>query len=710
MAKNSHEFVFAIAASMNSNFHSTFADASERIAILKEGIRDYGRIQQQVYEASKKGIISTASYQNAQKQLNLYARNARQSITDNFQKAFIDANAFYYGAKNFGLFLLSPIQQAIQFESVMADVKKVVDFDSPKQFKEMERDILRLSRTIPMTADGLGKIVAAGGQSGIDKNELTIFAENAAKMGVAYDISADQAGDMMAKWRTAFKMSQADVVSLADKINYLGNTTAASAPLISDVVTRIGPLGEVGGVSSGEIAAMGASLVGSGIQSEVAATGIKNLILTMTAGAGATKAQAEAFAALGLDAEYVAVKMQKDAKGAIIEVLSSLKDLDKVQQATTLAKLFGKESLGAIAPLLSNLEGLQENFVKVADKTKYAGSMEAEFSARSKTHANNIQLMNNKLTAAQIAIGQGLLPVLVPAVEIIGDMATATGEFANEFPVAIKYTTMATGAILGFTAAWHMYNITTNAIKAATIALNLLLNHQKIIMLKNLIATKAVTGATVAWNVSSKLAIGGIAMLKAGMVKLFAVMAAHPFVALGIAAVTAGYYIWDNWESIKNWFTTLWDNPEKAMKQFVDGVKNMLGALPAWVKEKWESVTNILNKPIFGEATIPTSSVASNAKGGIYSKGAFITSFAENSAEAAIPIDGSQRAKNLWAQTGEMLGVGNGGSIHVSFNPTITIQGNASREDVNQAMDISLSKLEEMLTQLTHRQRRLSYG
>lgn len=35
---------------------------------------------------------------------------------------------------------------------------------------------------------------------------------------------------MMAKWRTAFKMGQSDVVKLADKINFLGNTTAASAP------------------------------------------------------------------------------------------------------------------------------------------------------------------------------------------------------------------------------------------------------------------------------------------------------------------------------------------------------------------------------------------------------------------------------------------------------------------------------------------------
>lgn len=51
------------------------------------------------------------------------------------------------------------------------------------------------------------------------------------------------------------------------------------------------------------------------------------------------------------------------------------------------------------------------------------------------------------------------------------------------------------------------------------------------------------------------------------------------------------------------------------------------------------------------------SNVAHNAAGGIYSKGAFLTTFAENSAEAAIPLDKSARAVSLWQQAGQMLGV-----------------------------------------------------
>lgn len=49
--------------------------------------------------------------------------------------------------------------------------------------------------------------------------------------------------------------------------------------------------------------------------------------------------------------------------------------------------------------------------------------------------------------------------------------------------------------------------------------------------------------------------------------------------------------------------------------------------------------------------------ISHNAKGGIYRRGAFLTTFAEDSAEAAIPLDGSGRAVSLWRQAGELLGI-----------------------------------------------------
>lgn len=43
-----------------------------------------------------------------------------------------------------GAAIAAPVRAAMQFESVMADVKKVVNFDSPEQFLGMQKDLLKL--------------------------------------------------------------------------------------------------------------------------------------------------------------------------------------------------------------------------------------------------------------------------------------------------------------------------------------------------------------------------------------------------------------------------------------------------------------------------------------------------------------------------------------------------------------------------------------
>lgn len=613
-------------------------------------------------------------------------REKRQGASDKFSAAkgnFIEATLM---AGAIAAPLIEATHEAIQFESVMADVKKVVDFDTPEQFKEMSGDILKLSTELPMAAEGIAKIVAAGGQSGIAREDLLAFAESATKMGIAFDITADQAGDMMAKWRTAFKMNQEEVVALADKVNYLGNSTAASAPLISEVVTRIGPLGEVGGVASGEIAALGASIVGTGTSSEIAATGIKNLILGMSAGAGATKSQAAAFASLGMTAEDVASRMQVDAKGAIIDVMKAIQALDADKQAATLQDLFGKESIGAIAPLLGNLENLQENFDKVADATKYAGSMEQEYAARSQTTENQIQLAKNTLDAVAVTIGSALLPAVGQVFASIAPVLTSIAEWAsrNEELVVIIAGVAAGIAALIVTIAGMTLIVQGAALAYASFQL-------AAEFVKGLqLATKIATAAQWAWNAAMTAnPIGIVIMAIAALIGILYVLYTHfeevqefcasvwesPAAAV-IAFITGpiGMLIYcvagiiANWETVKEWFSLLWENPSAAIEQFVSFLQSKLGEGITWAQEKWEALREVLSHPIDavvnfirgGDSAASDAAgidISENAIGGIYKKGAFLTTFAENSPEAAIPINGSARAASLWRQTGEMMGL-----------------------------------------------------
>ena len=323
-----------------------------------------------------------------------------------------------WGALKIGEFVKDSIQSAVNFESAMADVAKVVDGlrddngNLTDSYYAMSDSIVQMSKDIPMAAEDLAAITAAAGTAGIAADELTTFTETAAKMGVAFDTTADQAGDWMAKWRTSFSMGQEEVTALADQINYLSNNSASTASEISTIVTAVGPLGDVAGISAAQIAALGSTMVGVGVQQDVAAPGIRKLATTMVAGSSATKAQATVLQQLGLDATEMAQRMQTDAEGAILTFLEAVSKLPEAEQAAALKNYFGQESVGAIAPLLTNLDVLRERFEMVADAQLYAGSMDAEYAARAATTANNIQLYENRIAALKIQIGNYLLPVV----------------------------------------------------------------------------------------------------------------------------------------------------------------------------------------------------------------------------------------------------------------------------------------------------------
>ena len=434
-----------------------------------------------------------------------------------------------------------PAKLAIDFESAMADVKKVVDFDTPQQFKQMENDIISMSTRLPMAAKDIAAIYAAGGQSGIAKNELTQFAETAVKMGVAFDITAEESGQAMAEMRTAFKMSQSEVTTLADKINYLGNNTPAVAKGIMDIVQRIGPLGEVGGFASGSIAALGATIRGMGVAEEVAATGIKNMMLALVAGESATKGQHNAYIELGMDAKKVAEGMQKDAEGTTLSVLKAISKMDKYKQAAMLKELFGSESLGSIAPLLTNMKALEDNLGKVADKQKYAGSMEKEYAARAETTANNIFLAKNAMAALGITIGNQLLPGVNSITEKFTDVIKSVQTWAQANPaLSSSLTKIAVGAI---------------AIVGGLSALS--------------IGAIAIFGPMMMVG----RAFGVVALAAKGMSMA---LLTNPITWIVLAIAGAALLIYKNWAPISAFFVGIWNTIKTAFNGGIKGISALI--------------------------------------------------------------------------------------------------------------------------------------
>ncbi len=224
-----------------------------------------------------------------------------QGRIDSFNSSFVEKAAI-------GASIAMPIKVAIDFESSMADVKKVVDFDSNEELNAFGKEIRKLSQTIPLLPTELAKITASGGQLGIAKQDLMGFTTLVAKIGTAFDMSADQAGDTMAKTMNVYGLNLKEMEGLGDTINHISDNSAAKASEITEVLNRIGGTAKV----------------------------------------------------MGLSAEELKDSIQNNPQKGIEEFLETLKNVEKSEQMGILSDLFGAEFGDDMALLVSGIDNYKK--------------------------------------------------------------------------------------------------------------------------------------------------------------------------------------------------------------------------------------------------------------------------------------------------------------------------------------------------------------
>lgn len=413
----------------------------------------------------------------------------------------------------------APVRSAISFESAMADAAKTIDGMRDETgaltpaYYEMEAAVKSLGRELPLTHDQIAALFAAGGQQGLSSGkELREFASMAAQMAVAFGMSNEEAADAIGGYRTALGLSFDDTRSMLDLMNQYANTSSASEKGIADIVRRIGSLGQIAGVSAKPMTALAATLDSMKIAPEVAATGIKNMLLSLTAGSAATKSQREAFAKLGIDVVKLSRQMQKDGPAAVISVLEAVKQLPEAEQLSIMSQIFGKESIGAIAPLLKNLQLVRQNLEIAGDESQYAGAMQQEFANRSKTTANNLVIMKNRLAEMGITLGSVVLPALNAGLDTLGPYISAIADFAG------KHQTLTT-VIVGTAAEFMLLG---PVVRAGALAYSLF----RSVLLGGRAAIAAVT--TAQWGLNAAfsanpigIAVTAVAALVAGLIYLY---------------------------------------------------------------------------------------------------------------------------------------------------------------------------------------------
>ena len=390
---------------------------------------------------------NTANYNNEM-------RRARENSSTTFEKIGKSASkaALVAGTALAGMGALS-LKTAMSFETSMAEIDKTVEFTTSNGLANMRKELQALTTQIPQTFEELAAVTATGGQLGIAEKDLVHFTEVMAKMGVAFDIPAQQAADSMAKIANVFQIPIANIDRLGDAINTLSNNTPATAAQLIDSLQRVGGVAKVFGLSEDATLGLTGALIAMGKPAEVASTAVNSLLTSFSTLDNATKSQLIGFEQLGLNIDDFSKLVATDGKQAIITYLEAINKLDQSKRIGTNALIIGKEFGDDITMLAGSVGVLENNWAMLGETVNttkdYFGSMDIEFEKISATSANKMVLIKNNIDGVVASLGDAFIPALNELLLNMTPMVATIGTWVAANPELIQQITLVSGSLIG---------------------------------------------------------------------------------------------------------------------------------------------------------------------------------------------------------------------------------------------------------------------
>ncbi|MDK6726630.1 phage tail tape measure protein [Neisseria mucosa] len=546
----------------------------KRVGELK---REYDQLGQTIAKINRKRSLVADLQQ--QKQAH-YDR--RRAIKDEF-----------WGAAGAVAGVAFPVKLAVEFESAMADVKKVVDFDTPKQFKEMEQDILRLTRTIPMAGTELAKITASGGQLGVARKDLPKFTETIAKMSVAFDMAADQAGDSMAKLANVYQIPIDQIGKLGDAVNHLSNSSPAKAGDIINTLGRVGGVAKQFGLTEIQTTSLSNAFISLGKTPEIAGTAINGMLTKlMTADKQGSKFQ-KALKNMGMESKDLKKAIKENGEQALMDFLKQVGKLPKENQMGALVDLFGLEYADDVAVLVSGLETYKKSIDELKKTSKdgkpaFIGSMDKEFAARSATTANNWQIFKNSLTEIGITAGSVLLPALNQLMTTIRPIINSFADWASKNPEVVSALVHLAAGFAALKVGGLMFRFVGNELSGLMVSFRLAKALLGVDWLATVIRFKSGIGALARVFGVVKTAA---TLLGSGLMSLGRFLLMSPIgIALALLGVAA-YMLYKNWDGVVGGAKALWQD----LSNFISGVVN---SIASFFGTCWERIKAFFNSGI----------------------------------------------------------------------------------------------------------------
>ncbi|CAO4163679.1 hypothetical protein IHEIED_00213 [Methylorubrum populi] len=258
----------------------------------------------------------------------------------------------------------------------------------------------------------MAQLVAEAGFAGRPTEELARFAEFGAKAAGAFGMTASATGDALAKMGNVFKLNQAGIEDLADGINMLGDTTAAKERQIVDFLYRTGSAGQAIGLTALQTGAIGAAIISTGKEAEVAATGFNALVTKLGTADRQSKDFQGGLRSLGLSARQVKKDLAANPVETVLGLLDKINKLPDAKKLDVTSRIGGLEYGDDLLAYAGAVDQIRASLGKLQDQSTRAGSVEKTFKIFDATTQRNIARMTASIDGFATRIGQAFTPAV----------------------------------------------------------------------------------------------------------------------------------------------------------------------------------------------------------------------------------------------------------------------------------------------------------
>nr|DAH37248.1 MAG TPA: minor tail protein [Caudoviricetes sp.] len=313
----------------------------------------------------------------------------------------------------------------IEFESAFAGIRKTVDA-TEEQFEQLEAGILSMSKRIPQSAAELSSIGEAAGQLGIKTENIEGFIETMANLGVATNMTSEEAATSLARLANITQMPQTEFNKLGSVIVALGNNLATTESEITAMGLRIAGAANQVGMSEAEIMAFSGALSSVGIEAEAGGTAFSTLISKMNLATAQGGKDLQNFASVaGMSADEFKQSFEQDASGAILSFVKGLANVNESGgSAIAVLDEIGLSDIRMRDAML-RAAGASDVFSEALNIGTQAWdentALTKEAEQRYKTMESRIQLLKNGVTNLGIAFYQSTNENIGGAVDLASD-------------------------------------------------------------------------------------------------------------------------------------------------------------------------------------------------------------------------------------------------------------------------------------------------